>query len=308
MADIESKYTMDASGILSALDQVITKTGQVDQALTNLSKNNPFKEAVKNAPDLNKELSDGVKNYVQITASAESFKEEIKKLTSEHDKLITKKKEFEAAGKYDEYTKQLETVKGKIFELNKGFDSSAKSAGGLKGKIGEVTGKLKEMITTSSAAEGILGRFLPTITGLFGFLGVAVAGATVIIARAKQAYLEMNDAILVVSGSQKNVTNNMEVLDSVASLLELTLRDVASAYATLADDGLKPTGKQMKNLGILSKELQTDFLTLSQAITKADKGQVSALQNLGIQAVVNGDKIKVSFRGVTEEFKKVKEH
>jgi len=301
---LETAYELDASQLLKELDQVISKSEITFQAVSRLEKTDPFKEAAKNAANFDRDLTASIKTYGQIEAAAEAFREEIKKVNLEHDKLITKKKEFEAAGKYGEYVKQLESVKGRLAELNKGLELSTRSSNGLREAISNVTGKLKEMITTSSAVEGLLGRFLPTITGLFGVLGVAVAGATVMIARAKQAYLEMNDAVLVVSGSQKNVTNNIEVLDSVASSLELTLRDVAAAYATLADDGLNPTGRQMKNLGVLSKELKTDFLTLSKAITEADKGQVSSLQNLGIQAVTNGDKIKVSFRGVTEEFKK----
>jgi len=301
---IESIYTLDAESVLKALDQVIGKAGDAEQAMAKLNKVDPFKDAAKSAPDLNKELSDGAKNYAQITATAETYKEEIKKVTVEHEKLIAKKKEFDAAGKYSEYSKELETVQGKLGKLSQGLENSTKSAGGLRGMVGNVTGKLKDMVTGSSAAESTLGRFLPAAITLFGALGVAIAASVAFVYKARQGYLEMNDALLSTSGSQKTVSNNMEVLDTVADQLGITLREVTSAYGNFNSNGLKPTSSQMKNLGILSQELKTDFGTLSKAITDADSGQTTSLKNLGIQSVTNGNKIKLSFRGITTEFKK----
>lgn len=301
--DIESKYILDVSQVLDALDAVDSKTEQVSENVKKLGNSDPFREAVKGASDFDKELLDNAKSLVHVEATAKAFREEINRLTEAQKALNKEREKLEAGKEYDDLTKQLEAVTSKIEILKGGLQKmetqSKKTATGLGG----VVGKLKEMVTGSSAAESAFGRFLPIVTKLFGGLAIAAGVAGVALYNIRQRAKEYESSLLTVIDSQKDVTKDMDILDDIANELNTNLSSLVSAYGILVSNGLKPTREEMTRLGILAKEAKVDIGLLAAATAKAGNGQLGDLKKLGFQAVKEGDKIKVSFRGVTKEFK-----
>jgi len=301
---IESTYLLDVSGILASIDKVDSKFALHEERLERLKKVDPFKTAAKNAGLLDQELSEGVKTYVRTEQAVKELNEEFKRLSAEQAKIRTGQKELEAAFQSDNIKRELQAVQEEQKKVGNEIENTTKKASGFRGMIGNVTSKVKEMATGLTGTGSVLARFSTLAAGAFAVVATAAIAVGAAVYKARERYMEMNDIMLASTGNQKDVSKNLEVLDTVASQLEITLREVTAAYITLNDQGLKVTKKELNNIGTLAKELKSNLNNLAVATVAADKGNVDSLQKLGLQAVVHGDRIKLSFRGVTSEFKK----
>ncbi|WP_026629498.1 hypothetical protein [Dyadobacter alkalitolerans] len=304
MSEINTTYQLDVSEVLKALDAIDSRFEKHEEAIIRMSRSDPFKLAAQGAADLDKELSVNTKHMVEMEATLAAYREQIKQLTAEQGKFVKKLDEVNAAGKHDELKKELEAVQEKLRKVNESLGQTEVKAGSVRGMIQSLTGKFKEMTTNAGTSGKILSQVMTSATRFAGLLGAAVVAGTVAIYRMREGYLRMNDSLLAISGNQKDVTDNMDVLDQIASDLDVTLRQTTASFGLLSSSGIKPTKAQLISLGILAKELKADFVQFSEAIVSADKGQTDALAKLGVQAQVQGNKVQLSFRGVTTEFKK----
>lgn len=305
MADSpESKYLLDITDVLSKMDQVGNKFTEIDDKFRNASKLDPFKEAAKGAGQLDKDLLESTKRVAELEATVAAYKEQVKQLTVEEQKLKKSLDEVNDAAKNDALKKELADVQGQIKTVNEKLGETNTKVGGLRGLLNNAGAKWREMTAGANQSGTVMNKVLTGATRLAGLLTVAVVAAAVAIYRARASYMEMNDSLLAISGSQKTVTANLEVLDGIATDLDVSVRSVASAFGILTAQGLKPTKAELKSIGTIAKEAKTNITTLSEAIVAADKGQVDALQKLGFQAQVQGNKVQISFRGVTAQFKK----
>lgn len=303
MADIESKYELDVSQVLSALDAIDSKIEGTHENIKKLGTSDPFKDAVRGASDFDKELLDNVKSLIQLEATAKVFREEIQRLTEAQKALNKEREKLEAGKEYDDLTKQLEIVTSRINILKGGLQKMEAQSKKTATGIGGIATKIKEMVANSTAAESTFGRFLPVVTKLFGGLAIVAGVAGVALHNIKQRAKEYESSLLAVLNSQKDVTKDMDILDDIANELNVNLSSLVSAYGILVSQGLKPTREEMTRLGELAKEAKVDVSLLADAVVKAGSGQLNDLKKLGFQAVKEGDKIKISFRGVTKEFK-----
>lgn len=302
--NIVTKYLLDVSEALTNMDRLDNRLASHESRLEKIATSNPFKEAAKGAGQLEQDLLASTKRVAELEAVVASYKEQVKQWTAEEQKLKKAIEEVNDAAKNDALKKELVDVQGQIKNVNEKLGETNTKVGGLRGLLQSAKGKWQELTAGANQSGTVMNRVLVGATRLAGGLAVAVGLATVAIYNARKRYMEMNDSLLAVSGNQANVTSNMEVLDGVASDLDISLRGVAGAFNLLNSNGLAPTKEQLKSIGTVAKEAKTDIVTLSDAIAKADKGQVDSLTKLGFQAQVQGNKVQVSFRGVTAEFKK----
>ncbi len=78
------------------------------------------------------------------------------------------------------------------------------------------------------------------------------------------------------------------------------IENVVGTFNDLAKNGINPTSKELTALGDLAASKGKKFEDVGTALASAQKGDFQSLRQLGIQASASGDKVKLSFNGLTK--------
>lgn len=140
---------------------------------------------------------------------------------------------------------------------------------------------------------------------IFPALGKAVKGLFLdIISGAKEVMLT-NEGII---GSFNAITNNVtqarvvfEQFNSLSREMTQSFDDIAKAVITVGKTGIKPTNELLKAMGSIADGTGQSLTSVAQSVSNAMLGQTKGLRQLGITAQTEGDKLKVTFKGVTSE-------
>lgn len=136
-------------------------------------------------------------------------------------------------------------------------------------------------------------------------LGKAVKGLFLdIISGAKEVMLT-NEGII---GSFNAITDNVtqarvvfEQFNSLSREMTQSFDDIAKAVITVGKTGIKPTNELLKAMGSIADGTGQSLTSVAQSVSNAMLGQTKGLRQLGITAQTEGDKLKVTFKGVTSE-------
>jgi hypothetical protein len=112
---------------------------------------------------------------------------------------------------------------------------------------------------------------------------------------------EKQTAVLkTLTGSQIEAEGAMQMLKKIADMSLSSLDEVTDAYIRMVNAGIKPSLTQMKKMADLATASGRTFGQLAEAIFDASNQQTRGLKDFGITSKIEGDKIKMSFKGMTE--------
>lgn len=112
---------------------------------------------------------------------------------------------------------------------------------------------------------------------------------------------EKQTAVLkVLTGSQKEAEATMKMIKKVADASLSPLKEVSDAYIRLVNSGIKPTFVEMKKMVDVAVASGKSFGRLAESIFDAANQQTRGLRDFGIQSKIIGDKIQLSFKGMTK--------
>lgn len=308
MADkVTSIYDLDVTGILSGLDKVATRIVEVDAQLDKLPKN-PFKEATAGANQLDTEISQGTQKVAQLESVITSLRAEITQLTAEQNKMAKSMKQTTDSAKYDQLEKDIVALRNEIKRLNSELDKTtqkSQKAGSMLSKIkggflGAFTGFSTGGGAGVQAAAAALGTINPVLGVTAGILGSVAEKA----AKATSEWQGYNAVLKNSLGSQELATQNLSVLEQLAAKLPFSLNEATESFTQLVNRGFRPTKDEINNLSGFAASQNKTFDQLIQAILDAENGEVERLKEFGIQASNQGNKVKITFRGITKEFEK----
>lgn len=307
MAEIESKYDLDVSGVLAALDQVDNRF-DLHEAKRSKITGDPFKQAAQGATNLDQKLAEGVQTYGKVETAVKEMREEMKKFGVEQNNISKKQKEFLGAAKYSKVKSELATVTTELKRVQAALDNTNKKAkegsglfsklkGGIMGALGGFAGGGGAGVTAISTVAGTISGPLGLITGLLGGLGTAAY-------QAEAGFQGLEATLGVALGSVDLANKDLEVLQNLAVKLPTGLDELSQAFNSLVNRGFKPTSEELSNLSGLAASQNKSFSQLTEALLDAEQGELERLKEFGIQATNEGDKVKISFKGVTKEFVK----
>lgn len=309
MADnVESIYDLDVTSFIAALDKADARLGISEEKIKKLGSLNPFKEASKSALTFEKEMSDGARQMVATEQASAELRNELKRIADEMTKVNKKKSEFVAAEKYKSVTSELTKVKSELKNIEKQLDKVnvkgketngmfSRLKGSLLGALSGITGGGGSGVTTLSTVLGGINPVLGVMSGLLG--GVASKALS-----AQAGWQGLEAALTVALGSAELTNNNLEVLEGLALRLPTGLNELTSAFNALVNRGFKPAKDEIANLSGFAASQNKTFDQLIQAILDAEEGELERLKEFGIQASVQGDKVSVTFKGITKTFEK----
>ncbi|MGA0081660.1 MAG: tape measure protein [Ilumatobacteraceae bacterium] len=161
---------------------------------------------------------------------------------------------------------------GAVDQTKAAFNSVNKSLGGLK-----------------TAAIGVSAAL------------TAVVGARVVtgIVDANRSFQRLQASLKTFTGSAEAAASQFAKLEQFASTTPFSLEEVVGGFNILVARGLQPSIKALESFGNISAGTGKSLNQLIEAVADASVGEFERLKEFGIKANVEGDKVKMTFAGVT---------
>lgn len=160
----------------------------------------------------------------------------------------------------------------------------------------------KDLANTNSIAKSLGGTFSglrSKLAGLFAGIGLMAFTHQVIDARAEY---EKFDAVLTNTFQNKDVGQGaLAMLTDFAAKTPYQLNELTGGFIKLVNRGVYPTYQELTKLGDLASSQGKSFDQLVEGILDAQTGEFERMKEFGIKASKEGDKVTLSFKGVTKE-------
>lgn len=166
-------------------------------------------------------------------------------------------------------------------------------------KSKEFTNDLKKNESAAKSLGSALGGLKGKLVGLFAGISMMAFVDQVITARAEY---EKFDAVLTNTFQSKDVGQGaLAMLTDFAAKTPYQLNELTGGFIKLVNRGILPTKDEMTKMGDLASSQGKSFDQLVEGILDAQSGEFTRLKEFGMQASKSGDKVKLTFMGVTKE-------
>ena len=164
---------------------------------------------------------------------------------------------------------------------------------------------LNKITVAGKKAADVLGSAFKVLGGLGA--GAALTGIYALSKGAfdnVKAFEDLSAKISGVTGDLQSAEKVFWELNSLEDETTISTQKLADSLLYLNKYGISVTSKDIKDLSALSLGLNKDLETVSSAIAKATQGRYNELKNLGFAVQDEGNKLSVTFKGVTTEIGK----
>ena len=173
--------------------------------------------------------------------------------------------------------KDVQIKIGAVDQTKAAFNSVSRSLGGLRSAVFSVQG----------AIAGVIG-------------GAAIKGIVDI----KASFQQLQASLVTFTGSQEAANKQFEILRQFASKTPFSLQEVVGGFNILVARGINPTVKSFESFGNIAAGTGKTLNQFVEAVADAAVGEFERLKEFGIKASVEGDKVKMTFGGVTQTISK----
>ena len=175
-------------------------------------------------------------------------------------------------------------IKAETKKLKEGLDKVNKQLDKTKKKSAGVSKTLKKV-----------GSVLATIGG------VAILNQVVNTVR---TFEDLEATLRAVTGSAEAASKSFELIRAFTATTTFQIEEVAQAFITLKQAGIVPTSDALQDFGNFAAGMGKSITQLAQAAFNATTGEMEMLKQFGVIARQQGDKITVTFDGVTKEIER----
>lgn len=177
--------------------------------------------------------------------------------------------------------------------------SIAASVGMTNKKIDGMDDSMKKAEKTSGGLGNSMSKLKNILAGVFAVAAIWSFTNKVVDARAE--YEKFNAVLTNTFQSDKIGAAALNMLTDFATKTPFQLNELTGSFVKLVNRGFAPTMNEMTKLGDLASSQGKGFDQLTEAILDAQTGEFERLKEFGIQASKHGDKVSLSFKGVTKE-------
>jgi hypothetical protein len=166
-------------------------------------------------------------------------------------------------------------------------------------KLGTKSEEVNQKVRQEFEQTGdIANKLRPLIAGIFSI--AAITGFIKKLIEVRSEWEKQSAIIKTVTGSQYQANEAMKMLRKISDISTTSVKELSDAYIRLLGQGIKPTYDQMKKMMDVAISANRSFGELSEAIFDAVNQQTRGLKNFRINSKIEGDKIILSFKGMTE--------
>jgi hypothetical protein len=100
-------------------------------------------------------------------------------------------------------------------------------------------------------------------------------------------------------GSTGNAAQAFRMIQDFAARTPVSVEDAKTAFEQLWKAGIKPTSENLTAFGNVAGAFNKDITAVTSAVAGVDLGNLDGLKELGLKVEEQGNKLKISFQGVT---------
>lgn len=175
----------------------------------------------------------------------------------------------------------LVEIKAETAQLRKGLN-----------KVNQQLDKTKKSSGAASNALKGFGAIVSTI-GLTRLIGNTIDTI--------RTFEDLEATLTAITGSAETAAQSFNLIRKFTSQTTFQLEGVSQAFISLLQAGVAPTEEALKDFGNLAAAFGKDISQVAQATFRAVTGEMEMLKQFNVVARLEGEKIKVTFDGVTEE-------
>jgi len=192
----------------------------------------------------------------------------------------------------------MATVSELIVEIKSDMTKLRQDLNKVQKSTREATGKMDKNLKGLQKSFGGVDRAVSSLktaaVGLFAVFGVGAVVRTV------RQFEDLQATLKAVMGSAEGAGVAFKLITEFTKTTTFQLEEVTGAFITLQNAGIAPTSGALKDIGNIAAARGKDIRQVAQAIFNATTGEMEMLKQLGIVARVDGEKLNVTYKGVTE--------
>lgn len=233
---------------------------------------------------------------------------EFEKLSQSEKKVIDQFNKMEQSA--NKFGKSVNSVGKEAAGINPHFNSSGNSIkkafdpGSVRGFNTAIQNTGKEANKTFTG----INKQANTVNETFSKIGVTIAGVFAV-----EKIISFGEEILATVSKIDKIKATLgdptiyNMLDDIEYETGINIEKLTQAYLDLQNSGIAPTREEIIKLSDVAVSRGSSIEQLTGAIEQATLGSTKALKQFGVEAKDEGDKLKVTFHGQTQEIYKTNE-
>lgn len=138
-------------------------------------------------------------------------------------------------------------------------------------------------------------RALGTLAAGFGIKEIAAQ-----VLGAQREFDKLNASLVTATGSSAGAAQAFQALQSFAAKTPYSVAEATEAFIKLRNLGLTPSERALASYGNTSAAMGKGLNQMIEAVADAATGEFERLKEFGIKAKQDGDKVSLTFQGVTK--------
>lgn len=151
---------------------------------------------------------------------------------------------------------------------------------------------------TAAAGAGLARSFAGVAAALGAGLGVTELARKLV--DTERVTGSLMASLETATGSADNAKRAFESLAQLGTQLPESLNDVTKAFTMMVNRGLDPSQAAIKSYSNTASAMNKSLMQMVEAVADAATGQYVRLEEFGIKASKQGDKVALTFRGTTK--------
>jgi hypothetical protein len=163
----------------------------------------------------------------------------------------------------------------------------------------------QDMKKVQSTVEDSMGSVEKSIKAASNTLTAFVAGFSIQqfvgkVIEVQREFDVLNSSLITVTGSARAAEMNFAWIKTFAANTPYSLSEVTGAFTKLKAMGLDPSEEALRSYGNTASAMGKSLNQMIEAVADAATGEFERLKEFGIKASSEGDRVTLTFRGVSE--------
>lgn len=158
---------------------------------------------------------------------------------------------------------------------------------------------------TVDSAMGSVEKSIDRVTTALGAIAgaLSVQAFTTKLIQVQREFDILNSSLITVTGSSRNAEIEFAWIKNFAATTPFSLAEVTGAFIKMKALGLDASAEALKSYGNTASAMGKSLDQLIEAVADAATGEFERLKEFGIKASSEGDRVTLTFRGVTTTVK-----
>lgn len=162
----------------------------------------------------------------------------------------------------------------------------------------------KDMEGARKTVDGAMASITKTVQSAMNTVGALFAGVSIGAFAGKLVSVErefgtLNASLVTVTGSAREADKAFSLLTNFAATTPFSLQEVTAAFIKLKALGMDPSAEALRSYGNTASAMGKSLNQMIEAVADAATGEFERLKEFGIRAASEGNRVTLTFRGVS---------